>query len=279
MSAPTPPVARLQLGQLLRELREAAGRTREDAATKLECQVPKISKIETGKATISPGDTRLLIELYDVGGATAETVMQLARQARKRTRVRVPDWAQRFVAMESISESIRIYEAELVPGLLQTEEYTRAVTKAFDPERSTDEVERLVDVRARRQALLNGEDPPHLWAVVNEAVIRRPVGGAEVMREQLRHLLRLAELPRVTLQVLPFSAGAHAAMGSSFHVLQMHEPRDARMIYIEDLASADYLDGPAQVERYSLVFDRLQVAALGETETVAMLNRAIRDST
>ncbi|MDR7301952.1 transcriptional regulator with XRE-family HTH domain [Haloactinomyces albus] len=272
-------MARLQLGQLLRELREAAGRAREDTAIKLECKTPKISKIETGRATIGPGDARLLIELYDADAQTAETVLQLARQARKRAPVRVPDWAQRFVAMESISSAIRIYEAELIPGLLQTEEYTRAVTKAFDPERDTAEVERLVEVRAERQALLNSEAPPHLWTVINEAVIRRPVGGAEIMHKQLLRLRELADLPRVTLQVLPFTAGAHAAMGSSFHLLQMRDPSEAKVIYTEDLASSDYLDGPAQIERYSLVFDRLQVAALGETETAAMLDRAIRDGT
>lgn len=278
-SADNPPVARLQLGQLLRELREQSGKTQADAAEVMECKPPKISKIEGGNATISPGDARLLIDLYGVADERAETVLRLAREARKRTSTRVPDWAQRFVALESISASIRVYEAELVPGLLQTEEYTRAVTKAADPERDTADVERLVDVRAERQARLTGDDPPHLWAVMNEAVIRRPVGGTEAMHKQLLCLREFLELPRVTLQVLPFSAGAHVGMGSSFHLLQMREPPEAKVVYIEDRTNADYLDGPAEMERYSLMFDRLQVAALGETETAAMLDRAIRDGT
>lgn len=278
-SANNPPVARLQLGQLLRELREHADKTQADAAETLECKTPKISKIEGGNATISPGDARLLIELYNVTGERVETVLQLAREARKRTSTRVPDWAQRFMALESISASIRVYEAELVPGLLQTEDYTRAVTKAADPEREIAEVERLVDVRAERQARLNGDDPPQLWVVINEAVIRRPVGGEGTMHKQLLRLRELAELPRVTLQILPFSAGAHVAMGSSFHLLQMKEPPNAKVIYIEDQTNADYLDGPTEIGRYSLVFDRLQVAALGETETAAMLDRAVRDGT
>lgn len=279
MTVTSPPVARLQLGQLLRELRENSGRTQDDAATTLECKKPKVSKIETGKATIGPGDARLLIELYGTNGDTAETVIRLAREARKRSPHRVPDWAQRFVALESIAASIRTYENELVPGLFQTEAYIRAVTKAADPERDEGEIERLVAVREERQGQLTSAVSPMVRAVINEAVIRRPVGGAEVMQEQLARLRELAELPRVTLQILPFSAGAHVAMGSSFAILGLKEPSGAYVIYTEDVATADYLDGPGQIERYNVVFDRLQIAALGETETVAMLDQALLEST
>jgi transcriptional regulator with XRE-family HTH domain len=279
MSVTTPPVARLQLGQLLRELREKAGRTQEDAAITLECKKPKVSKIETGKATLGPGDARLLIELYDTHGDTADTVLRLAREARKRSPLRVPDWAQRFIALESISTSIRTYENELVPGLFQTEDYTRAVIKAAaHPERDTAALERIVAVRADRQARLTDENPPQVYAVINEAVIRRVVGGSRIMHEQLVKLRELTEMPHVTLQILPFSAGAHVAMGSSFRVLQLAEPAGARVIYVEDLMTADYLDGPSQISRYSLVFDRLQIAAPSEAETTALLDQAIRES-
>lgn len=278
MTTITPPVARLQLGQLLREMRESVGKSRDEAAEILECQAPKISKIETGRSTIGPGDIRLLIGLYGINGDVAETVLRLAREARKRTNMRVPDWARRFVAMESIAESIRIYEPELVPGLLQTGDYIRAITKAADPERDVAELERMVSVREARQERLNSNDPPHFLAVMNEAVIRRPVGGAEVMRAQLRRIRELAELPRMTLHILPFSAGAHVAMGSSFRLLQLNEPADVKVVYLEDLASADYLDAPAHIERYSLVFERLRIAAHSTTDTIALLERVIRES-
>ena len=138
MPITTPPVARIQLGQLLRKLREQAGKTQEAAAEALECQKPRISKIETGKATISAVDVRLLIDLYGADEATGQTVVQLAREARKRATARIPDWAQRYVALETIASAMQVYEPELVPGLLQTEDYARAITRAADPERSED---------------------------------------------------------------------------------------------------------------------------------------------
>lgn len=277
MTTSNPPVARLQLGQLLRELREAARRTRHEAAEELECQHPKISKIETGKATIGPGDVRLLLKLYDTDDGTADTAVQLARQARKRTRQRVPDWARRFVALESISDDIRTYEAELVPGLMQTEDYARAVTRAADPTRQPDEVERLVTARNERQYRFSEEDEPQLSVVINEAVIRRSVGGSETMREQLKHLRELANRPQVTLQVLPFTAGAHVAMGSSFHLLHFANPVGARVVYLDDLISSDYLDGEAQIDWYDAAFDRLRESALDERKTARVIDRARRE--
>ncbi|MEV0055040.1 helix-turn-helix transcriptional regulator [Saccharopolyspora shandongensis] len=279
MPTTSPPVARLQLGQLLRRLREKSGKTQDAAAEVLECQKPRISKIETGKATISAGDVRLLIDLYGADEATGETVAQLAREARKRSTARVPDWAQRYVALESISSSIQVYEPELIPGLIQTENYTRAITQAADPERSEDEVERLAAVRTERKSLIRGKNPVQLSVVLNEAALRRTVGGAEIMIEQLKHLLEVAELPNVTLQVLPFSAGAHAAMGSSFYVLEIQRPAKATVVYLESLTSGDYVDNAAQIERYALAFKQLQVSSSKETETAATLERVIKDLT
>lgn len=279
MTLSNPPVARLQLGQLLRELRENAKKTQEDAAVVLECRTPKVSKIETGKATIGPGDVRLLIDLYGTNGDTADTAIQLAREARKRTNVRVPDWARRFVALESMAESLRIYEPELIPGLLQTEDYMRAVAEAADPGRDSDEIERSVMVHNERRVRLTGDDPLHLQAVINEAVIRRPVGGPEVMRGQLEHLRKLSDLSRITLQLLPFSTGAHVAMGSSFHILRTPEPTPTQVVYIEDLATAEYLEGPARTERYTQAFTQLQNAALDEEQTRIMLERIIDEDT
>lgn len=278
MTTSNPPVARLQLGQLLRELREKAGKKRDDAAHVLECQIPKISKIETGRSTISAGDIRLLIDLYDINDDLAETVVGLAREARKRSQLRVPDWARRYVAMESIAESIRVYEAELVPGLMQTEDYVRAITRAANPGQDFAEIERMVSARLERQSLLTGSNPPKLSAVINEAVLRRPVGGASVMREQLRHMLNLTDLPSVTLQILPFDAGAHVAMGSPFYLLEHREPPGAQTVYIEDLASSDYLDSAPVIRHYNDAFVLLQQNALSETESKATLDKAIRQT-
>ncbi|CAL99529.1 helix-turn-helix protein [Saccharopolyspora erythraea NRRL 2338] len=272
MTVANPPVARLQLGQLLRELRESAGKKREDAAEVLECQAPKISKIETGRSTISAGDARLLIDLYGANGNTAQTVLELAREARKRTQVRVPDWARRFVAMESIADEIRGYEPELVPGLLQTAEYTRAHAMATDP----GQVDRLMAVREERQTRMSGGNVPLLHVVLNEAVLLRPVGGPEVMGGQLRHLRELVESPEITLQALPFHTGAHAGMGSSFVMLHLRES-GSTVVYVEDLYTAGYLDGGSHVERYGAAFDRLRESALDEAETTALLERQIKE--
>lgn len=277
MTAANPPVARLQLGQLLRELREGADKKRDDAAQALECQVPKVRKIEIGKATISPGDVRLLLDLYSVSDERRDVAVQLAREGRKRSRVRVPDWARRFVAMERISGSVRNYENELVPGLLQTESYAQAVAVATAPEPPQSQIDRLLEVRAERQSHLYSEDGPLLAAVINESVIRRPVGGSETMSEQLQHLRKLSDLPSVTLQILPFSAGAHAALGASFAILGLREPAGAKMIFSEDLANAGYIDNSAQIEQYDLVFDHLMSTALNSDDSIALLEQSIQE--
>ncbi|MEU6264246.1 helix-turn-helix domain-containing protein [Saccharopolyspora shandongensis] len=279
MTTSSPPVARLQLGQLLRELREKSGKTQDAAAEVLECQKPKISKIETGKATISAGDVRLLIDLYGASTKTSKLVVQLAREARKRSPLRVPDWAQRYVALESIASAIQVYETELVPGLMQTEEYTRAAAQAAAPVQSQEDPERMTTVRAERRVRLLNEKPIKLSAVVNEAVLRRRVGGPEIMVSQLRHLRELAELPNITFQVIPFSTGAHAAMGASFHLLEIQKPASAKVVYLEGLTSGDYIDSATPVGQYSLVFERLQSTASNETESIDMLEQVIRELT
>jgi hypothetical protein len=164
-----------------------------------------------------------------------------------------------------------------VPGLFQTEPYIRAVTRAADPTRDPAEVDRLVAIRQERQARLFGDGPPQLWAVINEAVIRRVVGGPDVMREQLARLLELADLPTVSLQVLPFSAGAHAAMGSMFTILRLPEP-GTQVVYLEDLWSAEYVDREPQVAAYNQVFDRLCTSALDAAETKTLIERAMGES-
>ncbi|GAB2652965.1 helix-turn-helix transcriptional regulator [Saccharopolyspora gloriosae] len=275
MSITGPPVARLQLGRLLRDMRESCGKTQEQAAIALECTKPKISKIETGKATIGPGDVRLLIDCYGVAGDSADTVVQLARQARKRNHIRVPDWAQRFIAMESIAATISTYESELVPALFRTPEYAKAVGLATDPRRDADELERLVTINADRQSVLSKDEPPVLTSVLNEAVLRRQVGGCAVMHKQLAHLRDLTERPNITVQVLPFGTGAHAAMGTTFHLLRFEQPTPGSLVYIENLVNADYLDGPAQTDWYDTAFTRLRAAALSPGDTATFLDESL----
>lgn len=269
----SPTVRRLQLGRELRRLREVEGVTREAAAQELECDLSKISKFETGKLSLQAAEVRALLNLYGVTGDDLDRIMALAREARRRTTSRVPDWARTYVGLEAEAAEIKNYEAELVPGLLQTETYTRAVTRAADPTRSPAEVERLVATRNERQARLLDNDAPQLWLVLNEAVIRRQVGGPAVMAEQLNRLLELGRLPSVSLQVLPFTAGAHAAMGTSFIILRLADPPDAQVVYLEDLWSADYVDRPAQVTAYSGVFDRVATAALEADSSASMIEQ------
>lgn len=271
----SPTVSRLQLGRELRRLREAAGVSREAAAAELECGTSKISKIETGKAALRAGEVKVLLDRYGV--TDRDAVLRLARDARKRSAYRVPDWAKTYVGMEAEAAELRIYEAELVPGLLQTQGYARLVTRAADPYRDPREVERLVEARLDRQQRLSGEDTPLIWAILNEAVIRRVVGDMEVMQGQLLHLLSVADRPNVTIQVLPFSAGAHPAMDATFVHLRLSDPPDAEIVYLEDLTSADYLDRPAHVESYYKVFGLLAQLALDPDKSLMMIDRASKD--
>jgi hypothetical protein len=268
----SPVVAKIQLGRLMRRLRAESGASREEAAGVVDCDVSKISRVEVGKGSLRTLEVDALLALYGRKDLRDQAVA-IARDARRRTSYRVPDWARDFVGMEADAKEIRTYETELVPGILQTEGYTRAVTRAADPRRAAVEVDRLVGGRAERQARLTGDNPPHLFAVINEAVVHRLVGGRKIMQDQLTRLLNLAELPTVNLHVLPFSAGAHSGMGTSFVLLDLSEPTGVRFVYLEDLDSADYLDEIPDIERYSLAFDRILGAALGPTETVDLIER------
>jgi hypothetical protein len=272
----SPVVAKIQLGRLMRRLRAESGASREEAAGVVDCDVSKISRVEVGKGSLRTLEVDALLALYGRKDLRDQAVA-IARDARRRTSYRVPDWARDFVGMEAEAKEMRTYHAELVPGLLQTADYARAVTKAADPQRAASEVDRLVGGRAERQARLTDDHPPQLFTVLNEAVVRRVIGGRDVMRDQLTQLLKVAELPTVSVHVLPFSAGAHAGMGSSFILLDLAAPEGVRFVYVEDLDSADYLDEIPQVERYRLAFDRILGAALGPAETIDLIERVRQD--
>ncbi|MGH3749652.1 MAG: DUF5753 domain-containing protein, partial [Micromonosporaceae bacterium] len=218
------------------------------------------------------GEVKVLLDTYGV--TERDAVLRLARDARRRSTSRVPDWAKTFLGMEADAAEIRTYQTELVPGLFQTEAYARVVTQAAKPAGDPREVERLVAAKTERQQRLHSSAPPLIWAIINEAAIRRQVGDREIIGRQLQHLADLAADPNITIQVLPFSAGAHPAMGTSFVHLRLADPPDAEMIYLEDMTSADYLDKPAHVSTYYTAFGMLAAAALDPAASTLLIKNA-----
>ncbi|MGW4841720.1 helix-turn-helix domain-containing protein [Nocardia brasiliensis] len=259
-----PTVLRIALGGQLRKLRESRNITREAAGDAIRGSHAKISRLELGRTGFKERDIRDLLTLYGVTDAEErQRFLELARQANEpgwwhRYSDLLPQWFGTYLGLEQAASKIRTYEAHLVPGLLQTPEYARAVVALGYEDADTD---RRVQVRQRRQEILHRTDPPVVWAVIDEAALHRPVGGPRVQREQLEHLIELAQLPNVTVQVLPYSAGEHAAAGSSFSILRFAEAELPDIVYLEHLTSALYLDRRQDLALYLSVMDRLSVQA------------------
>ncbi|GAA4128139.1 transcriptional regulator [Actinomadura sp. NBRC 104425] len=275
-SAPT--VKRRRLAGELRKHREAAGLTLEEVAERLEWSTAKVSRIENARVSVLPRDVKHLLNVYGVEGEAREVLLVLAREARQKGWWHsygevIPTWFEVYVGLESEAVAIDQYDSEHVPGLLQTADYARAIFQAFllDDE---DEINKLVEVRMARTERLTAPTAPKCWVVLNEAVIRRQVGGAQVMRAQLAHLSDVAKLPNVTLQVLPFGAGAHPAMSGSFSILGFPEPSDSKVVYMEMQTGGLYLEKPHEIERYTLAFDHLRAAALCPSDSQALIARA-----
>ena len=274
----SPTVRRRRLaGELLR-LREAAGLTTDAIAERMGWSASKVSRIETSRIGIRPSDLQRLLDVYAVEDPDRRAdLLTLAQQAKQR------GWWQAYgsalsssytvyIGLEAEAAVISGYEAQLVHGLLQTTEYARAVTRATRPTDNLDEVERRVAVRSARQALLTRDDPPHLWAVLDEAALRREVGGAAVMSRQLRHIAEVAEAPNVTVQVLPFSAGAHAGMEGAFALLQFPGP-DPDVVYVEGKTTGALLEDPDDVASYSQSWEYLRAVALGPDESTTLITQ------
>lgn len=273
----SPTVRRRRLAAELRRLRDAAELTIDDVAERLECSASKISRIETGQVGVTPRDTRDMLELYHVPTEQVEALVQLARDARKKGwwHAYGEVFSGAFVGLEAEAATLRTYQALLVPGLLQIENYMRPVFRAARPDATESEIERRVSARLERQKLLEDADPPRYWAIIDEAVLHRPVGGPEVMAAQLEHLAKLASsLPHVTIQVLPFSAGAHAGMDGPFLILGFPEQADPDVVYVENTTALGYLEEPDDVQRYTLMFDHLRASALSPDVTVTRLSEA-----
>jgi transcriptional regulator with XRE-family HTH domain len=280
----SPTVRRRRLAAELRRLREASGKTHEEVAAALDWHRSKVGRIEGAQfVRLSLTDLRALLELY---GATdkdqRESLITLAKESRERGWWHsyadvLPNPHSVLIGLEAETVSIRAYQAQLVPGLLQTEDYTRAILKATRmTSHEADEVERFVEVRRARQALLNQEPPVTLWVVIDEGVLRRRVGGTSVMGAQIERLIEVSELPHVTLQVLPDAAGEHAGLEGSFMILGFSEgDRDA--VYLDAATGGLYMEKPDDIRRYAWVFDHVRAAALSPRDTVRFLQNAVAD--
>jgi hypothetical protein len=278
----TPTVVRILVGAYLRRLREERGLTRAEAGEPIRASESKISRMELGRVSFKERDVADLLTLYGVHDEPErEILLARVREANAPNWWNAysdvtPNWFQRYLGLEATASVIRTYEVQFVPGLLQTEAYARAVIPLGPGYLHPEEVERRVRLRMARQQLLTRPHPPKLWAVVDEAALRRPVGGRKVMRDQLEALVGfVTKVPNVRLQVLPLAAGGHAGAGCSFTLLRFPQPEVTDVVYLEQLTGALYLDGRADVDRYFDVANRLSVEAAPPTDTIAILDRII----
>jgi transcriptional regulator with XRE-family HTH domain len=277
-----PTVLRILLGSQLRMLREVKGITREEAGYAIRASGSKISRMELGRVSFKERDVTDLLKLYGVDEDETATLVALAVQANtpgwwhKYGDV-LPDWFQVYVGLEEAAALIRLYEVQFVPGLLQTADYARAVVRLGQPGASPEFIERKVSLRMGRQELLTKPGGPRLWAIVDEAALRRPIGGKEVMRAQLEQLILATEEPQVTLQVMPFRSGGHAAEAGAFTIMRFPEPDLPDVVYLEQLTSALYLDKRDDVEKYTEVMERLSVESESPERSVDILSGMLEE--
>jgi transcriptional regulator with XRE-family HTH domain len=278
-----PTVQRLVLGSQLRRLRESRGISAEQAAESIRGSHSKISRMEHGRVGFKERDVGDLLTLYGVTDTEERAaLLNLAREANTPGWWHaysdiLPSWFEPYVGLEAAASVIRNYEIQFVPGLLQTEGYARALIE-HGSAASEEEIARRGELRASRQEILRRPDAPQLWAVVDEGALRRPVGSAEVVREQLRYLIEVADHPAVTLQILPFRVGAHSAMGGPFTILRFAEPDLQDVVYIEQLTSALYLDKPAEVDSYLEVMEQLCLQAEPAANTAKVLDQILSET-
>jgi uncharacterized protein DUF5753/helix-turn-helix protein len=274
-------VPKRQLGMALRRHREAQSLDRDAAAGALACSESKISRIEAGVVGMKATELRELLDLYQVTGKEREDLEQLRVQTSKRRKpttygTAVPDWFRRYVSLEEGATEIRIYAVEPIDGLLQTEDYARAVIEASTLPPPGD-VDRLVAARMARQEALAAENPIQAHVVLAEGSLRAEIGGPDVMREQIRHLRKLADLPNVTLQIVPFRSGAHAATGFPFTLMRLPNSDGLDVVYLEDQTSARYYDNdPVEQQKYGVIWSHLTRSALTPAESKRFLTAMTR---
>lgn len=265
----SPTIRRRRLGAELRRHRDAAGVTIDVVADRLGCSPSKVSRIETGHTSATPRDVSDMLDIYGVNGEAAAELVQISREARQK------GWwhpfstvlTGAFVGLEAAAKSIRAYEQQVVPGLLQTEEYAIAMIRAARAGDSDREIAQRVRVRMARQELLTQEDPTELWVVLDEAVLSRPVGGDAVMRDQLLRLAEASAAPNVTLQILPFAVGAHAGMDGTFSILDFPDDEDPNVVFAENATGGLFLEKTDELRKYDWIFDTIRAAALSPEES------------
>jgi transcriptional regulator with XRE-family HTH domain len=274
-----PNIRRRRLGVELRRLREEAGLTMEQVAEQLKWPDSKISRIENAQTLLSTRDVRKLVEMYNVDEVLRDELLRIARDARKK------GWWHNYAdlpivslaGLEAETHSMIMYSAQLVPGLLQTEDYARSVCQALRPDLSDEDIQRRVEFRRNRQSILTDRDPPELWIILDEAVLRRLVGGIATMKAQLDRLIELTNYPKITMQVVPFEAGAHAGMDGSFLIIRFPEIAGADVVYLEHPTADIYLEQPENIHRFTLLFDHLKTSSLNPAESVSFMTELAKD--
>jgi transcriptional regulator with XRE-family HTH domain len=272
----TPTVRHRRLAAELRRLRESAGLTQEDVSERTGKDRSTLYRLENAQQRPQRSTLIQLLDLYGTGPQQRADLLALLREASQRGwmqphRSDLPEIYSDYISFESEARSVSNYESLFIPGLLQTEDYARAVIRGTLPHASTAQVDNRVTARMERQALLTADNPPQLWAIMDEAAARRIVGGPAVMREQLARLRDTAALPNVTVQVIPYDAGAHPGMPGSFIVLEFPDPADQSLVYIDSMAGDLFLEDDMGIRRYILMFEHLRAAALRPDESVALL--------
>jgi transcriptional regulator with XRE-family HTH domain len=275
----SPTIRRRRLGFELRRHREAAGITIDVVADRLGCSTSKVSRIERGHSGAAPRDVRDILDIYGVPESVQEELVQIAREARQK------GWWHPFstvlnsayVGLEAAARSIRTYEQQVVPGLLQSEEYAIAMIRAARLGDTDSEIEQRVHVRMARQSLLTQDDPIDLRVVLDEAVLSRPVGGDKVMRDQLIRLVDAARLPNVIIQVLPFAAGQHAGMDGTFAILEFEEDEDADVVFAENATGGLFLEKAEELRKYYSIFETIRATALAPEESIEMIEMLVEE--
>lgn len=282
MAAPS--ARRLRLARELHRLRKDAGLTRDEVAHHVGCSPVTIHRIETGVSGARVGDILLMLDLYEVTGEAKDLLVQLARDARARklgwwqkVSEMIPNWFEVYVDLEDEASNLQEYQAEFVSGLLQTEDYARAIMRSAPEVPPEEEMERRVAIRMKRQERLTGDDPLKMWVIFNEAVLRREVGGPITMCQQLQRLIEASDLNNVTLQILPFRSGAHPAMYGSFVMLDFPKPSDPDVVYVEYWQGSLYLEDPSEVEGYTTLFHHLRANALGLDESRRLISQVMKE--
>ena len=277
-------VLRMLLGSQLRQLREAAGITPDRAGYEIRASRSKISRMETGRVGFKTRDVEDLLTFYGVTDELARSrFIDLAGQSKRMDWWTsysdvLPGWFENYLGLESVCSTIRTFEIQFVHGLFQTEDYARAVTRLGLETGSAAETERRVGLRVKRQDLLTRASPPRIWSVMDEAVLRRPVGGPAVMRAQLRHLVEAAKAQEVTFQVVPFARGGHAGASGSFTILRFDELYLPDVVYIEQLTGAIYLEQRTDVEHYLAVMDQLSTDALPPAASIRFIEQVAAET-